>query len=334
MPGLRPRVRRDRFEVGLEREYGLYAWTGDAVACLLAVDRLLARFAAHVAADAARAHRWRQLQAAGWRLAPEYARCLVELASPPVDRDGWADLLDGFAAVEGWLAAAAAALTPASGFDRIECTAAYSVRTDRFLTWDGAAITDAPALLLDPRDPETLCGPPARVPPCFVGGAPALAYAAFTSTNATVHPPMPATGDLVAHAAPLADYYWRVLRAAHALDVATPQRHPIWRAGRVAVPPDPDRSIRDALIRWADPRTAALLDELAAPPRGDGLARFVALFGQAPSDQFAAPGFRAYSCRPRVVDATMLFELRCFHSGLPLAALTPLLDVAATLTAG
>ena len=34
------RVRRDRLEVGLEREYGLYAWTGDTVACLLAGERL------------------------------------------------------------------------------------------------------------------------------------------------------------------------------------------------------------------------------------------------------------------------------------------------------
>jgi hypothetical protein len=39
-------------------------------------------------------------------------------------------------------------------------------------------------------------------------------------------------------------------------------------------------------------------------------------------------GYRGYSCRPRVVENTMLFELRCFHSGLPLAHLAPLLDLA------
>ena len=32
-------------------------------------------------------------------------------------------------------------LTPSSSFARIECTAAYSVRTDRFVTWDGAVVT-------------------------------------------------------------------------------------------------------------------------------------------------------------------------------------------------
>ncbi|MBL8625759.1 MAG: hypothetical protein JNK64_30885 [Myxococcales bacterium] len=325
-------MRRDRLEVGLEREYGLSAWTGDTVAYLLAGERLLARFAAHVDADAARRDRWRLLTAAGWRLAPEYSRCLVELASPPVPRDGWAELLDGFACVEAWLADAAAALTAGSPFDRVEYTAAYSLRTDRFVTWDGAPVTALPGLLLDPTDANWLCGPPDDAPPCFAGAAPALGYAGFTSTHCTLHPPI-AGRDLDARAAALATYYWRLLGAAHALDAGAPQRHPLLRGGRIPVAPDPDRSIRDALIRWGDPATAALLAGLAADA-GPPLARFVALFGQPPGEAFAAPGFHAYSCRPRVVDATMLFELRCFHSGLPLADLAPLLDVAATLPDG
>jgi len=43
--------------------------------------------------------------------------------------------------------------------------------------------------------------------------------------------------------------------------------------------------------------------------------------------ELCTPDYRGYSCRPRIVENTMLFELRCFHSGLPLANLAPLLDL-------
>lgn len=326
-------MRRDQFEIGLEREYALYASTGGALAYLLAVDRLLAILHASIAGDAARRVRWHQLQADGWRLAPEYAHCLVEIASPPYPRDGWPTLLAGFADLEAWLAEAATQLGAQSRFDRVECTAAYSVRTDRFVTWHGAAVTTLAELLLVPTDDNWLCGSPDDLPVCLVGAAPELAYAGFVSTNATVHPPMPGPPDrdLSDLAAPLADYYWHVLDAARRIERASPQRHALLRDGRHPVPPDPDRTIRDALIRWGDPATAALLDAPTLDAPGQGLARFVALFGQPPSSAFAVPDFHAYSCRPRVVDNTMLFELRCFHAGVPLAALTPLLDAAATL---
>lgn len=269
------RLVRDALEIGLEREYALYAWQNDTVAYLLANDRF-------------------PLPATppGWRIAPEYSRCLLEIASPPVTRDAWPALLATFTALEAALARAADVLARSSPFDRIECTAAYSVRTDRYITWDGAPVTTFRELLLDGAHDNWLLGttPP---PPCL--GRAELAYAGFTSTHATIHP---------AHAAP--DYVWRLLRTARALD--TPQRHPMLRDGRTPFPPD-DRSIRDTLIRWGDPATAALLDTI--PSTGD-IARFAAA---------------SYSCRTRVVEGTTLYELRCFHSGLPLANLAPLLDV-------
>jgi hypothetical protein len=301
-------VRRDQLEIGLEREYALYAWTDGAVAYLLANDRLLASF--EEIAD------WRRMRDAGWRLAPEYSRCLVEISSPPVTRGDWPELLAGFELLEGWLARAAERL--ASRFDRIECTAAYSWRTDRFVTWDGARVTSFAELLLDPDDDNALLGSPSDVPACL--GAAELAYAGFTSTNATLHPPM--LGD----PEPLADYFWRLLYAARQIEVAAPQRHPLLRDGRIPVAPDPELSIRDALIRWGDPATARLLETMSPVP-GESLARFRELFGEPPSTSFTPGRFRAYSCRPRVVEDTMLFELRCFHSGLPLANLAPLLEV-------
>lgn len=306
-------MRRDQLEVGLEREYALYAATDGTISYLLAVERLLAFL------DAQRDARWLRMEAEGWRIAPEYSHCLVEIASPPYPRDGWPELLAGFAYLEGLLARAAAQLQAQSRFERIECTAEYSVRTDRFVTWEGARVTTLAPLLLDPQEGNWLVGSPDTIPPCLVGCSPELSYAGFTSTNVTVHPPMP--DDL----ADLADDYWHLLYIARQLDVASPQRHPILREGRIPVAPDPDRSIRDALIRWADPATATLLDELSPLAPGEGAARFRALFGQLPSTSFTAPGFRAYSCRPRVVEDVMLFELRCFHSGLPLAKLAPLL---------
>ena len=172
------------------------------------------------------------------------------------------------------------------------------------------------------------------MPTCLVGSSPELSYAGFTSTHATVHPPMPGPHDrdLADDAERLADYFWRVLHAARQIEAASPQRHALWRQGRIPVAPDPELSIRDALIRWGDPQTAALLDALAPLAPGEGAARFRALFGQPPSSSFTAAGFHAYSCRPRVIANTMLFVLRCFHSGLPLARLAPLLDAAARLT--
>jgi hypothetical protein len=316
-------VRRDQLEIGLEREYALYAWTAGTVGCLLAGDRLMASFDAHVAADDARRQRWQAMRRAGWRLAPEYARCLVEIASPPVVRDGWLELVADFALVDDWLARAAARLGESSRFDRIECTAAYSVRCDRFVSWDGAVATSLAELLLDPDDTNALVGSPRDLPACLAGSAAELGYASFTSTNATIHPaiPGPADRELVA------DYFWRLLYAARQIELATPQRHPLLRAGHVPVAPDPEVSIRDALIRWGDPRTAHLLDSLAPAPTDAG-ARFRELFGgQPPSSAFSPGDFRAYSCRPRVVDDTMLFELRCFHPGLPLDRLAPLLDL-------
>jgi hypothetical protein len=275
-------VRRDELEIGLEREYALYAWTGDTVAYLLANDRL-------------------QLPEAppGWRIAPEYSRCLVEIASPPVTRDGWLDLLAGFAVLEEALARAAMLLAAQSRFDRIECTADYSVRTDRYVSWDGTPITTFRSLLLDGAHDNWLLGSRASSPACL-GNAPELAYAGFTSTHATIHP-----------ARPHHDYFWHLLHTARQIETSAPQRHPLLLDGRTPIPPDPELSIRDALIRWGDPATAALLD--AVPSHGD-LARFT------------APDFHGYSCRPRIVEDTMLFELRCFHSGLPLARLAPLLD--------
>ena len=140
--------------------------------------------------------------------------------------------------------------------------------------------------------------------------------------------PGPADRDLASYAEPLADYFWRVLYVARQIEVAAPQRHALLRDGRIPVAPDPELSVRDALIRWGEPRTASLLDALApATARGEGVARFRELFGQPPSSAFTPGDFHAYSCRPRVVENTMLFELRCFHSGLPLANLAPLLDV-------
>jgi hypothetical protein len=144
--------------------------------------------------------------------------------------------------------------------------------------------------------------------------------------------PGPDDRDLADDAEPLTDYFWRVLHAAREIEVASPQRHALLREGRIPVAPDPELSIRDALIRWGDPQTAALLDAPAPLSLGEGAARFRALFGQLPTSSFMAAGFHGYSCRPRVVANTMLFELRCFHSGLPLASLAPLLDAAACLT--
>ena len=304
---------RDQLEIGLEREYALYAWTAGTVAYLLANDRLLASFHAHVDADADRQRRWQEMRDAGWRLAPEYSRCLVEIASPPYPRSGWLDLLAGFALLEDWLARAADRLE--SRFDRIECTAEYSLRTDRFVSWEGEHVTDFAELLLDGSHENWLLGSPHDLPACLAGSAAELAYAGFTSTNATVHPPMPGP-DLETEL--LADYFWRLLYAARQIEVSAPQRHAFLREGRIAVAPDPELSIRDALIRWGDPDTARLLDTLSPAPGSDGLARFGA---------FTSERFHAYSCRPRVVENTMLFELRCFHSGLPLANLAPLLDV-------
>jgi hypothetical protein len=317
-------VRRDQFEIGLEREYALYAWIDGTLAYLLANDRLLAAFHEHVAADPERAHAWEQMRAAGWRIDREYSHCLVEIASPPVTRAGWATLLAGFSRLEEWLTHAAARLHRSSRFDRIECTAELSVRTDRFVAWDGTFVTTFAELLLNPGDDNWLLGSPENIPACL--SAPELSYAGFTSTNATVHPPH--HGEIAEQATELADYYWLILHAARTLDVYTPQRHPLLHEGRIAVPPDPELTIRDALIRWGDPSTAALLDTIDI---GDGPARFHALFGQPPSAAFSAGWFHAYSCRPRVVENTMLFELRCFHSGLPLANLGPLLDIAARL---
>ena len=329
-------MRRDQFEIGLEREYALYAWTDDGtVAYLLANDRLLAGFAAHVAADVDRHRDWQRMREDGWRLAPEYSRCLVEISSPPQPRSGWLELLAGFELVEGWLARAAELLEERSRFDRIACTAEYSLRTDRFVSWDGACVTELAELLLDPADENRLLGSPHDVPACLVGSAPELGYAGFTSTNATVHPPMPgpAEGDLADHAEVLAAYFWRVLYEVRAIDVSAPQRHALLREGRFPVAPDPELSVRDALIRWGDPRTARLLDTLSpAISAPEAVSQFRELFGQLPSSSFTSVDFHAYSCRPRVVENTMLFELRCLHSGLPLACLAPLLDVAASLT--
>lgn len=276
-------MRRDRFEIGLEREYALYAWLDGAIAYLLASDRLLAAF------ESIADQRWQRMHADGWRLAPEYSKCLVEIASPPVVRDGWPELLAGFAVLEDWLARAAEML--GGPFDRVECTAAYSVRTDRFITWDGAFVTAYADLLLVGAHENWLVGSFDRVPPCFAGSVPELLYAGFTSTNATVHPPI--TGSLADNAAALAGYGERLLQVARRIDAESPQRHPFLRDGRIAVPPDPDASIRDALIRWGDPD--------------------------------------AYGYRKRVVEDTALFELRCFHSGLPLANLGSLLDAGARL---
>jgi hypothetical protein len=271
------RLVRDELEIGLEREYALYAWHGDTVAYLLANDRLRLPDAPP-----------------GWRIAPEYSRCLVEIASPPVTRENWPALLAGFAALEAALARAAALLTKDSRFDRIECTADYSVRTDRYVTLDGAPVTTFRALLLDGAHDNWLLG--TSTPPACLGHA-ELAYAGFTSTHATIHPQ---------HASP--DYVWRLLRTAREIETRSPQRHPMLREGRTPIPPD-ERSIRDALVRWGDPATAALLDDV--PATGD-VARFTAA---------------SYSCRTRLVEGTMLYEIRCFHSGLPLAELAPLLDV-------
>ncbi|CAN5903003.1 hypothetical protein BH11MYX2_BH11MYX2_23530 [soil metagenome] len=314
---------RDQFEIGIEREYALYAWVGGTLSYLLANGRLLAAFHEHIAGDGERAQQWQRLTAAGWRIDREYSHCLVEIASPPVTRDGWSELLADFARLEEWLAQAAITLQHASNFDGVECTAAFSVRTDRFVAWTGAVVTTFSALLLNPADDNWLLGSSDNVPACL--SAPELSYAGFTSTNATVHPPH---GDIAECAAELADYYWLILHAARTIDVYTPQRHPLLRDGRIAVPPDPELTIRDALIRWGDPATASLLDTIDID---DGPARFHALFGQSPSASFSPAGFHAYSCRPRVVENTMLFELRCFHSGLPLANLAPLLDIAARL---
>lgn len=327
-------MRRDQLEIGLEREYALVAWTGGALSYLLAGERLLASFHAHIAGDEGRARRWQRMRAEGWRIAPEYSHCLVEIASPPVPRDGWSELLAGFACLEAWLARAAEGLEARSGFDRILCTAEYSVRTDRFVSWDGALVTSFADLLLDPADDNWLLGDLDDVPACFAGSSPELSYAGFTSTHATVHPPMPGPDDreLADDAGPLADTFWRVLQVARQIEVASPQRHALLREGRIPVAPDPDLSIRDALIRWADPQTAALLDSLGSRAPAESAARFRALFGQPPSSSFTAAGFHAYSCRPRVIANTMLFELRCFHSGLPLENLAPLLDAAARLT--
>ncbi len=319
-------MRRDQLEIGLEREYALYASVDDTLAYLLAADRLVAAVHAYVADDAHRRRRWQQLHAEGWRLAPEYSRCLVEIASPPYPREAWTELLAGFAALEAWLEHAAATLEAHARFDRVECTAAYSLRTDRFVTWDGASVTTFADLLLVPTDDNWLLGSADTVPVCLAGSAPELGYAGFTSTNATLHPPMPGPvdRDLAEHAEPLAGYFWRLLRAARQIEVSTPQDHALLRAGRIPVPPDPERSIRDALVRWGDPRTARLLETLS--PTHAPLTRFRELFGQAPSSSFTTD-VHAYSCRPRVVDNTMLFELRCFHSGLPLSKLAPLLDL-------
>ena len=324
-------MRRDQLEIGLEREYALYAWTEGAVAYLLANDRFLASFDAHVDTDVDRQHRWQQLRDAGWRLAPEYSRCLVEISSPPYPSGAWLELLAGFALLEGWLARAAEQLAAQSRFGRIECTAEYSLRTDRFVSWDGMVVTDFAQLLLDPTDDNLLLGSATDVPRCFVGSAPELGYAGFTSTNATLHPAMPgpADRDLADDAELLADYFWRSLYVARQIEVSTPQRHALLQRGRIAVAPDPELSIRDALIRWGEPHTAKLLDALSpAPDDDEGVARFRELFGQPPSGSFTSANFHAYSCRPRVVENTMLFELRCFHSGLPLANLAPLLGVA------
>jgi hypothetical protein len=314
-------VRRDQFEIGLEREYALFATVGDTVAYLLACERLLATFHARIDEDAARRARWHAMQADGWRLAPEYAHCLVEIASPPFTRDGWAELLAGYALLEAWLDEAASLLGAQSRFDRVECTPAYSVRTDRFVSWDGAPVTAFPELLIDPAADNWLVGAASDVPACFAGTVPEILYAGFTSTNATVHPPI--SGAITES---MAAYCWRVLYAARQIDRASPQRHAFLRDGRIAVPPDPDVSTRDALVRWGDPATASLLDALVPSlSPDDAAARFRDLFGQPPSPSFTPRGFHAYSCRPRVLEDTMLFELRCFHPGLPLANLGALL---------
>lgn len=267
-------MRRDDFEVGLEREYALYAIDGGTVSYLLAVDRLLAIFETR--------SEWQRLKANGWRVVPEYSRCLLEIVSPPFLREGWPELLATVSHIEALLARALAELE--TRFERVELTADYSVRTDRFVTWDGVQVTRLDNLLLDPAEGNWLVGSPDSIPPCLVGCSPELLYAGFTSTNLTVHPP--------AGSVDVADYYARILRTARQLDSASPQRHPILREGRFPVAPDPDPSIRDALIRWGDPTNTS-------------------------------PA--AYTCRTRVVEGVTLFELRCLHSGLPLARLAPLL---------
>lgn len=263
-------MRHDQLEVGIEREYALYAIANHTTSYLLAVDRLLR----HV-------HGLEDLQAEGWRIAPEYSHCLVEVASPPVLPDDWPALLAGFERIERMLARAADELQTESRFERIELTAEYSVRTDRFITWDGDVVTTYADLLLEGAHDNWLLGSPDSIPPCLVGCSPELLYAGFTSTNVTLHPPAGSVDD--------AEYYERILRAARQLDTGPPLRHPILREGRIPVAPDPDRSIRDALIRWGDPD--------------------------------------AYSCRTRIVEGVTLFEVRCLHSGLDLANLAPLLAV-------
>lgn len=321
-------VRRDECEIGIEREYALYAQSGGQTACLLAVDRLLALLQTLIAADERAVAQWQQMQADGWRLEPEYSHCLVEAVSPPFTRQTWPELLAGFGVIEAWLDQAAERLEAQSRFDRVMCTAQYSVRTDAFVSWQGDRITTFSELLLDPDNHNYLIGPPDDVPPCFAGGLPHLAYASFTSANATVHAPMPgpANGELADHAEALADYFWHVLRIARRIELSNPHSHDLLIDGHIPRSPHPDVSVRDALIRWADPDTAHLLDavEQTMEP-SEGLQRFIQMFGQPPSSAFKTDGFMAYSCRPRVVENTMLFELRCFHPGLPLTTLGELL---------
>jgi len=332
------RMRPHQFEFGIEKEYAIFGEKDNKIGYLLVVESLLDILWNQLKEDTQELRIWNLMYENGWRIEPEYSHCLVEVVSPPFILDEWSKLTNGFFYIEKWLHDATKELSSMLKFKNVSCTSDYSVRTDLFFSSIGEHIIQFRDILLDSNDKNWLLGDIKTIPSCFKNAKTELLYAGFSSTHVTVHlPDNQLTNSKDINTELLAEYYWYLLRLARQVECEGCYTHAFLQNGENIIKPDITVSIRDALVYWGDPFSYQLLENVNQSlywSSQELLEKFYEIFKQEPTALFKTNDFDAYTCRPKIIDEIMLFELRCFHSAINLSQLKYFVEDASQFVKG
>ncbi len=323
----------DEFEFGLEREYSLFAVLGETTGYLLANGLFLDRLLKFIQRSSTRRDHWVKLSQNGWRIELEYSRCLVEIISPPFVMESCQLLFTELGRIESWFTKVIIEWTEETIFDRIICTADYSVRTDIFYDIDGLEIDDLCLILLDPLDANYLIGDFGHLPRCFEMANVNVIYAGFTSTHLTFHPAIPLIRELGigVYENFLIDLFFQSLLFSRRIEIDRNHDHKFIQRLGVEISPIPYVSTRDALVAWGDSATFTLLlsiEEVCQYDIDVKKSIFKQIFGCRLSEEFVTAK-SPYSCKPRIVDKVVLFELRCIH---PATSVDDLVELISSLS--
>jgi hypothetical protein len=312
---------RDRYEIGIEKEYAILGRDQKGIAYYLGAQQLLNTM------EEIDSLSLKNLLAQGWRIVPEYSHALIEVVSPPFLLEQAGQLIEGFKCIEQALRRAIERVrTDLDFLDSIEITDSASAVTNRFLDRNGNETNEWEEILLQVESALPLrekLGSKVfqeTKPQVFRSiKEPAQLFAGFISTHLTFHPVgvWECKEDSFEVCEDFACFFWQALGVALQFEEAQQKEDVFYLDGFASK--KLESSPRDILLGWSDVKGQTIklktYEFLKNGMSGvTALEAFVEFFGNGPYTDMHFKSIAAYAARPRITQGKLMIEFRCFHS--------------------